>query len=758
MNTSPAAFTPAQLLEFRKLYNDFFNQVGIEHEQQWSRVALLENTQQKGYSGVYRNYMVKDNKELPVLLHNDLNSYFRLFEAAAATFGEVNCLGSRKFNNTKKGEFDDFYTYETYNQIRERRLNFGAGLVQVVTQHRDYELAIKPNGLDFDGLNNDKPYKFLVLLFSSNRAEWVMADLGCQCYNVVNTALYDTLGAGTTVYILELTKSPVVVASADKILKLLKLKAKHPEALRNFVVIVSMDSLDFKQDYGLYKYAESCGISLYDFHQVEAYGKRSPLPLSPSGWDDIYTVSFTSGTTGMPKGVVLLQKMILASVYFCYTNFSNVDKGVNTFEHEFRTLSFLPLAHIYERQSTSYNLFKGSTIGYPSNVAPQLSLMDDLKALRPHCFLNVPRVFTKIEAAIKDGLNNGGVRGSLVYSAIKARMAKQALADNERGMGIVFKKMVLDKIRAAFGLENCLFMCSGSAPIAVETVQFLKAVFGCGFKQGYGLTESFAGITVSKYFEKDPGNCGVVSTSVEVRLRDLPEMNYVHDSPDGIAKGELMMRGPQMFQSYYKRPEETEKSFDKDGWFHTGDVAKIDKQGRIHVIDRAKNFFKLSQGEYITPERIESIYVSTCPLLTQIFIYGDSFQSYLIAILGVEEGPLLQFLNQNAAKLPKPIRAKLATAKGKDFYNLVNGSPEARKLLVKNMNASVNANKHEGDQSILLGFEKFHNIYVDDMPLKIEDDVVTPTMKLKRAKASFHFKSVITDLYSEGSLVKGAKF
>lgn len=237
-------------------------------------------------------------------------------------------------------------------------------------------------------------------------------------------------------------------------------------------------------------------------------------------------------------------------------------------------------------------------------------------------------------------------------------------------------------------------------------------------------------------------------------------MNYVHDDPDGIPKGELMLRGPQIFKYYYKRPEETAKAFDEDGFFHTGDIAKIDHMNRIHIVDRVKNFFKLSQGEYITPERIENSYLSNCSLLTQMFVYGDSVKSYLVGILGFEPAVLKHFLQKHRKddSMPKDVGTQIdkiiRMGNDQELFVFINGNKDMKRFLIKQLNTMVNAAKKPDDENLLQGFEKIHNFKADILPLKLEEDVVTPTFKLKRIIASKRFKKEIEELYKEGSLIK----
>lgn len=205
-------------------------------------------------------------------------------------------------------------------------------------------------------------------------------------------------------------------------------------------------------------------------------------------------------------------------------------------------------------------------------------------------------------------------------------------------------------------------------------------------------------------------------------------------------KGEVQLRGSQVFRGYYKNPQETSRALGEDGWYSTGDVGFIDSKGRLSIIDRVKNFFKLAQGEYIAPEKIESVYLSSCPYLTQISVHGDSLQTFLVAVIGLE-------LDITAPIIHKKI-PELRGFSGKDLVDEINKSRAHRKALIVLINSFI-----EG----LQGFEKIHNLYVGIEPLKVTDDTITPTLKVKRANAAKHFRKILENLYEEGSLIKVEK-
>ena len=185
-------------------------------------------------------------------------------------------------------------------------------------------------------------------------------------------------------------------------------------------------------------------------------------------------------------------------------------------------------------------------------------------------------------------------------------------------------------------------MISGSAPIDPSLHQFLRICFAKNFSQGYGLTETYAIALCQHDGDMTTGNCGGVCAGNEICLRDVPDMEYfATDKP--YPRGELLIRGNTVFREYWKNPEETKKAKDEDGWFATGDVCSVDELGRFRVIDRVKNLLKLAQGEYVSPERIENVYLANLSFLQAAYIHGDSDKAALVGVFGIEPEPFADF-------------------------------------------------------------------------------------------------------------------
>lgn len=688
-------------------YNAFVEKQGV----------ALEGTQEDGYSPIYRNALSPNR--LVTCLNERLLTLYDHFMFAVKMWPKNECLGKRPYDPVTQ-TWADHYEFQTYEKVAERIHHIGSGLMSLVNTKRDKPLT-----------SND----FIVAILSHNMEEWVLSDLACQAFGLANTALYDTLGPEASEYIMNLTESPVLMFAKKNLYKVIDILPRLKQ-INTLVCIEDLDGNDLKllNDSLLSLKTNSVGekISLYSLSQVENIGRLNEIPVIPSRPDDIFTISFTSGTTGVPKGVVTTQKQLVAAFVLVLGSFKIPN---HKRDEQLRYMCFLPLAHILQRQVTVYCLSRGIGLGFLHKPDPSI-MVEDMKILKADFAALVPRILTRFEAGIKGSLEKTSIQNTLVTNfldAKQARLTTKGGPDKSLMNCLVFQRVLVDKIRDSLGLNNCDFIVTGSAPISPDTLLFLRSALDMGMRQGYGLTESFGGAAVSEPCEKDPGSCGAVACTVECRLKSVPEMGY-----DAKAlKGEIQLRGPQIFHSYYKRPEETRKVVDSNGWFSTGDIASIDSIGRITIIDRVKNFFKLSQGEYIAPEKVESLYSSASPQITQILVHGDSLQSYLVGVVGID------------VRLVK--RA------------LVGDHPELKRLSDSHFIEAMNKNKFLRRDFLMLinknaqhlqGFEKLHNVYVDIEPIKIEDDTMTPTLKIKRLNATKHFRKTFDDLYEEGSLIR----
>ena len=693
----------------------------------------LPGTEMPGFSPVYRNKAFPNRLKEGPLPH--MNTYHRLIQNSVKYNGDAPVFGYRKYDYAT-GKSENKFSTVTYNEMSRMKDGLGSGILFLLKSNPYKDLSLdahqkidshEANYKNFDCDN----VSFIVTIFAANRMEWVLTDIATSSYSMTNTALYDTLGPDTSQYILQLTESPIVVCSKNHIKSLIDLKHKYD--LKNLIMLVSMDPLS-DEEKSLVGLADKHQIKLYEFDQVIKLGQVMYIPpLEPSP-ETLYTISFTSGTTGsQPKGVELSQKVCCAGVTFVLTN---VPHPPHT-----RSFSFLPLAHIFERQVAAFVLNCGGCIGFPQFDGTPLTLVEDLKLWKPTFMANVPRVFTKFEAALKAATidSDSAVKKAIFSRVFDSKAKAQAAAEGATGKNIVYDNLLLSKLRKLLGFDNMEYVITGSAPISPATMRFLKSALNIGMPQGYGLTESFAGFSISAPYALDPSTCGATAVTTEMKLREIPEMGYLATDKGG-PRGELLLRGPQVFSRYYKNPEQTAGAVNEEGWFSTGDIARIDEDGKLFIIDRVKNFFKLAQGEYVTPEKVENQYLSANSILTQCYTHGDSLRNFLVGIVGVDQIAVTKFLTDSGVS-----KAELQT--DDQILTKIN-QPQHRTALLKSMNKNM---------TNLQGFEKLHNIYIEFEPLTLDRNVVTPTMKLKRPIAQKFFADQIKSMYDEGSLVKGNK-
>jgi long-chain acyl-CoA synthetase len=448
-------------------------------------------------------------------------------------------------------------------------------------------------------------------------------------------------------------------------------------------------------------WAAEKGVKLYSMAEVESIGEKSGRGPNPPSPDDSITINYTSGTTGAPKGVLLSHMNCVAA--------ASCAMATNMYQTCYDVmLSYLPLAHIYARVSENTCLWGGGAIGYfHGNIT---ELMDDIKQLRPTTFISVPRLFSRIFNAVNAAtIEQGGVKGALSRHALAAKMQNMKTTGSNKHA--LYDRIWANKIAAAIGFERCHGMVSGSAPIAPDVLQTLRCVFSNDFIEGYGMTETYAVALGQLTGDNSAGNCGPPCIAVECRLRDVPEMGYLStDKPH--PRGELLIRGNTVFKSYYKQPDTTAAVFDSDGWFATGDICRVDDLGRFSIVDRVKNLLKLAQGEYISPEKVENQYLANFPVLAQGLVHGDSFQTYLVAVFGVDRIHFAEF----AGKVLKTHIDPADTA----ALEKACGNKAVRVAVLREMDKVAKRTK-------LQGFERVRNVHLCIEPFTIENDLLTPT-------------------------------
>lgn len=682
-----------------------------------SGVPIVEALE--GYSPVVRNNASKDG--LITNYFEGIGTVYEAFEEGRKFHGENEFLGRREqLADGKWGE----YQWVSYNEVAAVRDHLGSGLVTVLKGH----------GVGTEGL--------ILTLYSGNTFEWIVTDLACHAYSIVDTTLYDSLGPESSQYILGLTKSPIVVLSKANIGKVLEIKETARDSLGDLKVLVSMEELASEKDQELVKQAKSLGLELLTFNEVVDIGKKNPVAHIPPKPDDLLTISFTSGTVGTPKGVELTHRMFVCGITVCFCQIDLTDVVSAT------SFCFLPLAHVLERFKFAFEFAFGAKVALAHDPTDTRTYLEDIKELKTSSHLcGVPRVYSKIEQGVRAKFKLlPGLKGTIIRSVVAFKQFWDfSLGFNGRGyVNKAIKKLFLDKVRAQVGFGDLNFFISGGAPLNASSVRFLRSAFSCSFYVGYGLTESFATAFISNKYETNIKSSGPVAVATEMRLRDVPELGY---SWAKNRSGEIQLRGPQIFKQYYKNPEKTAEAFDED-WFNTGDIGELDPDYKIKIVDRVKNIFKLSQGEYIAAEKIENDYLSTSEYMEQLFVYGSSLKDHLVAIAAVTPEAVFKYIQRAKGRedLVERYKEVFALENVEQVEEALQSKNLAlRKFLLSGADELVKPFK-------LAGYEKIKNVYFLVDPLTLENNCITPTMKMKRQVAKNVHKANIDAMYEEGPI------
>eukprot|EP01024_Parvocaulis_polyphysoides_P034030 TRINITY_DN30148_c0_g2_i3.p1 TRINITY_DN30148_c0_g2~~TRINITY_DN30148_c0_g2_i3.p1 ORF type:complete len:662 (+),score=95.68 TRINITY_DN30148_c0_g2_i3:33-1988(+) len=607
-------------------------------------------------------------------------SLAQLFDDSVARFGDKNCLGSRK--KTESGGWTD-YQWLSYRQVQERYIKVASALKWLKL------------------LKGDR-----VGIYSPTCPEWTIALEGIWRVGMVCVPLYDSLGENVVEYTLDDAECSGIFVHVSK---LDNLKESLPRLKTQIKVIVYWA--------GEYADTQLNGIPLYPFDKFMELGDQYPADPDFSGLEDLSTVLYTSGTTGVPKGVMLTHRNILSVVIL---DKRQVDEYGFKLGSNDVFLSYLPLAHSFGIMVEQLMYHVGAQIGcWRGDVK---LLIEDVASLRPTFFIGAPRVFDRVYKGVMDKINKGGLIKQLLFSFFyyyKLTMLQMGYSQSNAcylGDLLVFKK-----IAAALG-GRVRILISGSAPLGRHVEDFLKVCMCCSAVQGYGLTETIAASFIAVPEEYSMvGTVGPCMQCNTFRLESVPEMDYyvTNDPP----QGEVLIRGQNVFKGYYKMPEKTAEVLDDDGWFRTGDIGEVDPIGSLRIIDRKKNIFKLSQGEYIAVEKLESVFKSN-NYVDQIWVYGDSLKNTLVAIV-----------------VPSPVSLKALA-----------GTDESLEVICKKedvIKAVLESLRETSVEKKLKGFERIAALYLESEPFSVENGLLTPTFKFQRNALKKKYQTIIDNLYKD---------
>jgi long-chain acyl-CoA synthetase len=612
-------------------------------------------------------------------LSSNALTVFEILEHSTKTSPGQPFLGTRQ---------DSTYTWKTYQQIFDQSTQLGLFFSSVGIQANE-NLGI----------------------FSKNREEWIIVDLACVTQSIVSVPLYEMLQESDLQVIIEETELKLIACPEYLLKKLIKFREDGKITCLKYVLI-----FEGTDEECICRAAEA-GITLFEFSDV--LKKQYDGTVVPPSSNSIFTICYTSGTTGRRKGAMITHSNIISTI-------AGVSSESFSFNSSDIHLSYLPLAHMMERIFIYTLINSCSSVGFFSGDTSKIK--EDLNVLKPTVFISVPRLYNRFYELIIQEFNSAtGINRILISKALSSKMGNYHNYNQVNSS--IWDKLVLSGVRNTLG-GRVRLMATGSAPITGEVLTFLRIVFSCPIIEGYGQTESCAASFLTLPNDLDCGNIGGPIANLEAKLIDVPDMKYFSSDTDESGhsqpRGELCLRGPAVFIGYYKNSLDTQEALDDEGWLHTGDIAiRLSHNGAFKIIDRKKNFFKLAQGEYVAVEKIESVYMRS-EFVSQIFVYGDSFQSYLIAVVVPDRGFFLSWADEKGVQM--------------NFEDACCDQRFKQEVLDDMQVKALEAG--------LYGYEQVKKIYLDSRSWT-ENDFLTPTFKMVRMKLKMNYQAVIAEMYSE---------
>ena len=532
-----------------------------------------------------------------------------------------------------------------------------------------------------------------VATISNNRPQWNFVDMAVAQAGFIHVPIYPTISKEEYEYILKDCEPSIIFVSEKGLYDKIKPIADAAGTVK--------DVYTFNEVEGAKNLSEIIELGKSSADKYEEELNRLKDSVKPG---DFFTLLYTSGTTGFPKGVMLCHSNVV-------TNFKATAE-VHNLGHGDKTLSFLPISHIYERMVNYHFQYLGIAIYYAENMG---TIVDNVKEIKPEIFLTVPRLLERVyDKIVGKGKDLTGIKKSIFFWALNLGLRFELNRKNGVFYHMKLKiadKLVFSKWRDALG-GNIKIIVSGAAALQPRLARVFWAA-GMNVLEGYGLTETSPVIAANNLVSKEVmfGTVGpVISGGVEVKIAD---------------DGEILCKGPNVMMGYYKQPDLTREVLTEDGWFHTGDIGTLVDGKYLKITDRKKEMFKLSSGKYIAPQPIENKLKESF-FIEQSMVVGENekFASALIS-------PNFPFLHEWASR---------HEVKFRDNEELI-----AREDVIERFQEEVNLlNKDLGEH------EKIKRLRLVKEEWSPDTGELSPTHKLKRRKIYERYGDILTEIYSVG--------
>lgn len=524
-----------------------------------------------------------------------------------------------------------------------------------------------------------------IALHAENSVEWILVDQAILSLGAINVPIYTTQPGEQIKFILEDSGARMYFFSQDYIFEHFAPYYKQVKGLE-IICMVSTSHSGFSMIDELIEEGKKL-----DTEQPKLFDQLR-AKVKP---EDLASFIYTSGTTGQPKGVMLTHANISSNVQYSVERIPFDIEG----DRGGLILSYLPLSHIFERMLNYLYM----NIGYPIYyVEAKEEIKDDIGHIKPMFFATVPRLLEKIYTGVVAKVSAKNAIGKWAIGLAKSYRIDTPPSGIAGIKHKIADKLVYSKIRANFG-GKLLGMISGGAALSPELMNFFTAI---GFRchQGYGLTETSPVLSVTSRGDIKEGSSGRALRCVQLKIAE---------------DGEVMAKGPNIMQGYYNRPDATKEVLDKDGWFSTGDVGRIDEDGYLFITDRKKDIFKLSTGKYVAPQHVENTLLNS-PFIEQVVVLGAS-RKFCSALIVPNMEAVLEELGEGTQNKP-------------DF----NEKTEALiQVEIDRMNEPLPI------------WEQIKKFALLDELFSIDGGELTPTMKTKRRVIHDKYKGHIAQIYEE---------
>jgi long-chain acyl-CoA synthetase len=569
------------------------------------------------------------------------------------------------------------------------------------TTWRQFGAAVREVTLGLSALGFE-PGECASILSNTSR-EWMFADYGVLCAGGISNGIYPTDAPAQIEYLLTDSDSVYVfVEDEEQLDKVLAVRERVPKLRKIFV-------LDME---GLARFSDPQVMSLDALRELgrqraathpDEYERR----VASRRPDDVAVLIYTSGTTGKPKGAMLTHHNLVFTV-----------RGFNLIiaqDENDERIAFLPLCHVAERLGGSFfGLYTGTKLNFVENPD---TVPENVREIAPTVFTAVPRVWEKFYSGVTIALAEATRLQQLVYRwalGVGHRVADRFVAGSPISAALRFqyriaRKLALNNVRRMIGIDRARFLVTGAAPISPDLVRWYLAL-GVPMCEVWGQTESCGASTATPATRIKPGKIGIAAPYNEVRVD---------------ARGELLIRGKNVFKGYLNQPQKTAETIDADGWLHTGDVGEVDADGYFRITDRMKDIIITAGGKNITPSEIENE-LKFSPYITDAVVIGDR-RPYLTALVMIDQDNVEQYAQDHSV----PFSNYASLTRAREVVELIQGEVDR----VNRKFARV---------------EQIKQFRLLDQRLTAEDEELTPTMKLKRTLVHKKYGALINQMYGGG--------